>query len=169
MSTATASAALEEDYADTHMSDAIKSQAVDVGAEARRVTIYDLPPEIVLAIAEQVDFISAQDRLWPSSSQNATGAHGAAGNVNDARGAPADDEADGGINAADLFADMMNNLLGGMPRAAATGDAPAPAAGAPANAGANNNNGDDDDEMPPLGRTYDLSPSIARSAFDTLC
>lgn len=160
------------DKADTVMAD-YQSQTGSTEVERRRVTIHDLPPEIVLAIVEQVDLISAQDRVWPTAQHNPGGGGGGAaagGGGGGANGAAGDQAGGGGgaLNAAELFADMFNGLLGGLPQA---GGAASPAPVPPARtAGANNaptaNNGqqddDDDDEMPPLERelVYPLSNTL---------
>jgi hypothetical protein len=157
------------DKTDTVIADN-QSQTGSTEVERRRVTIHDLPPEIVLAIVEQVDLISAQDRLWGGTGQHNHGGAGAAGvaggggggggggNANGAEG----DQAGGGggaLNAAELFADMFNNLLGNMPQAggAAAAGAPVPP---PTTAAANNGqqDDDDDDEMPPLERECSCVP-----------
>ncbi|KAG0661516.1 hypothetical protein C6P46_003928 [Rhodotorula mucilaginosa] len=162
------------DKTDTVIADN-QSQTGSTEVERRRVTIHDLPPEIVLAIVEQVDLISAQDRLWGGTGQHNHGGAGAAGvaggggggggggNANGAEG----DQAGGGggaLNAAELFADMFNNLLGNMPQAggAAAAGAPVPP---PTTAAANNGqqDDDDDDEMPPL----EPLPNAGRAANNT--
>ncbi|GAA5986591.1 hypothetical protein JCM10908_003816 [Rhodotorula pacifica] len=135
-----------------------KSQEGDAGqAEPRRVTINDLPPEIVLAIVEQVDLVCAEERLRPAAGHNAGAAGGAGANAN---GAANNGAAAAGLQAGELLADFMNQMLGGgagggLPRAGGAAAAPAPVPPAvPATnnnaAGVANRGDEDEDEMPPL-------------------